>query len=88
MKITINMDDELLDSVMTITGASTKTEAIHIALREIVRKAKLLETLNKGSGLSSEELAEAIDPAYDLMKMRLREVPEPLQVVSVTSMEP
>lgn len=53
-----------------------------------MRKAELLKALNKGSGLSPEELAEAIDPAYDLMKMRLREMPEPQQVVSLTSMEP
>ncbi len=88
MKVTINMDDALLDSVVEITGASTKTEAIHIALREIVRKAELLKALNKGSGLSAEDLADAIDPAYDLMKMRLGEVPEPFQVVSLTSIEP
>ena len=68
MKITINMDDELLDSVMAITGASTKTEAIHIALKDIVRRAKLLNVLKGGMGLSPDELRNAFDPASDPMK--------------------
>ena len=73
MKITINMDDELLDSVMTITGASTKTEAIHIALKDIVRRAKLLNILREGTGVPASELSEMFDPASDPMKLRVGE---------------
>jgi Arc/MetJ family transcription regulator len=45
MKLTINLDEKLLDRVVTITGASTKTEAITLALREIDRRARLVEVL-------------------------------------------
>jgi len=82
MKITINMDDDLLDSVMSITGATTKTEAIHITLRDIVRRAKLLNVLKEGLGLSSEELRSAFDPASDPMRLRVGEGITPYQVTN------
>jgi Arc/MetJ family transcription regulator len=50
MKLTINMGDEILDKVVAIRGASTKTEAIHIAHREVVRRARLVELLREGTG--------------------------------------
>ena len=82
MKITINMDYDLLESVMTITGATTKTEAIHIALKDIVRRAKLLNVLKEGLGLSPEELRNAFDPASDPMKLRVGEGITPYQVTN------
>lgn len=85
MKITINMDDELLDSVMAITGASTKTEAIHIALRDIVRRAKLLNILREGTGLPPDELKDMFDPASDPMKLRVGEGITPYQVTNKPS---
>lgn len=82
MKITVNMDDELLESVMTITGATTKTEAIHIALKDIVRRAKLLNILKEGSGLPPDELTNLFDPASDPMKLRVGEGITPYQVIN------
>ena len=55
MKLTINIDDALLDTVVRITGASTKTEAITTALKEVERKAKLVEVLRAGTGASPKE---------------------------------
>jgi Bacterial antitoxin of type II TA system, VapB len=82
MKITINMDDDLLESVMTITGATTKTEAIHIALKDIVRRAKLLNVLKEGMGLSPDELRNVFDPVSDPMKLRVGEGFTPYQVTN------
>jgi len=82
MKITINMDDELLEDAMRIMGASTKTEAIHTALREVVRRARLIELLKEGSGKTPEELGEMFDPASDPMKLRMAEGVTPYHVVS------
>jgi Arc/MetJ family transcription regulator len=63
MKLTINIDDALLDRVVAITGASTKTEAITFALREIDRKARLVEVLREGLGASPAELRDMFDEA-------------------------
>ena len=61
MKLTINLDDALLDRVVAITGASTKTEAITMALREIDRKARLIEVLKGGLGATTTELKSMFD---------------------------
>lgn len=63
MKLTINLDDALLDRVVAITGASTKTEAITMALREIDRKARLIEALKGGLGATTSELKSMFDEA-------------------------
>ena len=47
MKLTLNIDDELLERVRETTGAKTKTEAIHVALNEMDRRNKLRELLAK-----------------------------------------
>jgi len=77
MKMTLNIDDELLDRVMKFTGATTKTEAIDKALREIDRKAKLMVLLEDDFGMSGEDWKNAIDPAYDLETLRVAETPKP-----------
>jgi len=61
MKLTINLDGELLDRVVAITGASTKTEAIHFALREVDRRARLLGILREGLGAGPDELRSMFD---------------------------
>jgi Arc/MetJ family transcription regulator len=71
MKMTMHIDDALLENVIQLTGASSKTEAVHIALREMDRKARLREYGRKGLGLTKAELMAAVDPAYDLMALRV-----------------
>lgn len=62
MKLTLNIDDALLNRVMTVTGIETKTEAIHYALNEIDRRNRLIELLaNDDLGLTSEEWKNAFD---------------------------
>ena len=47
MKLTLNIDDELLTRVMEATGAKTKTDAIHAALAEVDRRNKLIALLSE-----------------------------------------
>ncbi len=65
MKMTINIDEDLLKSVMAYRGFKTKTEAIEMALKEIDRKARFEELRRRGLGLTEEELGDAIYPGYD-----------------------
>ncbi len=50
MKLTLNIDDELLTRVMETTGAKTKTDAIHAALAEVDRRNKLIALLSESIG--------------------------------------
>ena len=61
MKLTINLDGDLLDRVVAITGSTTKTEAIVFALREVDRRARLLTLLREGLGASADELKSMFD---------------------------
>jgi Arc/MetJ family transcription regulator len=75
MKMTMYIDDELLARVMEVTGATSKTKAIDLALREMDRKARLMKLSAAGLGLGPEELKDAVDPAYNLEETRRRETP-------------
>ena len=75
MKMTMHIDDGLLERVMVATGASSKTKAIDLALREMDRRATLTKLASEGLGLSPAELKETVDPAYDLEKVRSGETP-------------
>lgn len=66
MKMTMHIDDDLLDRVMDATGTTSKTRAIDLALREMDRRTTLARLAAKGLGLSPAELKEAFDPASDL----------------------
>ncbi|MFT4637650.1 MAG: Arc/MetJ family transcription regulator [Verrucomicrobiales bacterium] len=80
MKYTLNIDDVLLERVVKVTGAATKTEAIHLALREIDRKARLVEVLREGTGAAEEALREMFDPVADPLAMRVAETPETYRI--------
>ncbi len=41
MRATISLDDHLIKELMDVTGAKTKTEAIHLAISEFIRRKKL-----------------------------------------------
>ncbi len=75
MKMTMHIDEGILERVMKWTGASSKTEAVDLALKEMDRKARLAEFGKTGLGLTRAELMEAVDPSYDLMALRLAETP-------------
>ena len=75
MKMTLNIDDEMLARVMAATGTTSKTKAIDLALREMDRRSKLIKMTAEGLGLGPEELKDALDPAYNFEKMRRDETP-------------
>jgi Bacterial antitoxin of type II TA system, VapB len=76
MKMTMHIDEGILERVMRWSGAASKTEAVDLALKEMDRKARLAEIGKKGLGLSRAELLESVDPGYDLMALRLAETPD------------
>ena len=43
MRTTMRLDDGLIKELMKVTGARTKTEAIHLAIAEFIRRKKLEE---------------------------------------------
>ncbi|MDE3084547.1 MAG: type II toxin-antitoxin system VapB family antitoxin, partial [Verrucomicrobiota bacterium] len=62
MKMTMHIDEDVLARVMKITGATTKTEAVEIALKEMARRHKMKELFSAGLGLTPEELRNAFAP--------------------------
>ncbi len=75
MKMTLHIDEGLLARVMEATGTTSKTKAIDLALREMDRKAKLMNLSAAGLGMGPDELKDALDPAYNLEELRRRETP-------------
>ncbi len=41
MRTTLSLDDRLIKELMEVTGAKTKTEAIHLAISEFIRRKKI-----------------------------------------------
>jgi len=77
MKMTMHIEEELLDRVMKLYELESKTAAIHFALNELDRKARLKVFAREGLGFSPEELGNAVDPKYDLMALRGVKAPAP-----------
>jgi len=75
MKMTMHIDEAVLEEVMETFGYETKTDAVNSALREMIRIKKLRELGRTGLGLTKEELMNAVDPDYD--PMQFRRVAEP-----------
>ena len=66
MKMTMNIDEDVLNEVMEITGAKTKTAAVEMALTEMARRRKLGKALRELAEIPGEELAAGYDfTAYD-----------------------
>jgi hypothetical protein len=55
MKMTMHIDEALLARVIKTTGASSKTEAVRIALTEMDRKTKLAYFHKHGLGLTKKD---------------------------------
>jgi hypothetical protein len=68
MKTTIDLDETKLKRVMKLSGLGTRKETIDAALTELERKAKLNHFF--ANALPHEAYKNAIDPKYDLMKLR------------------
>ena len=79
MKYTMNLDADLLDRVVAVTGARTKTEAVTTALREMDRRGRLIERLREGLGASESELRSLFDPQSDPAVLRVAEESQPYE---------
>ena len=64
MKMTMHINEEILDEVVKITGVESKTKAVETALTELVRRSRLKAKLSKGLGLSSAELKNAWEDPF------------------------
>lgn len=73
MKMTMHIDEALLARVVKAHGCASKTEAVDMALREMVRKADFRAMVSRPSPLTPEELKEAVEPSYDIALMRAAE---------------
>ena len=68
MKMTLEVDEKKLSRVMKLTGIRTKTAAVEYALgtaERAARREKLFTIRWK-----REEIAAAVDPAYDVLALR------------------
>lgn len=61
MKMTMNIDEDVLARVMKVTGAKTKTKAVEMALTDMARRHKMKELFSRGMGLTPDELRAAFD---------------------------
>ena len=75
MKMTMHIDERIIEEVMDAFGCASKTEAVDFALRELVRKRKLRAFGKTGLGLTPDEMANAFIPGYDPMALRAAEPP-------------
>ncbi|HEX3818362.1 MAG TPA: type II toxin-antitoxin system VapB family antitoxin [Chthoniobacterales bacterium] len=73
-KMTMFIDEALLERVMKLTGLKTKTEAVEFALGEAERHGKLSKFLAE-ERRGAIDWKDALDPAYDLMALRMAEMP-------------
>ncbi len=70
MKMTLHIDEALLERVTAIYGCESKTAAVALALSEMERRHTLRSYAKTGLGLTADELREAVDPGYDLTASR------------------
>jgi|MEHZ01.2.fsa_nt_MEHZ010526844.1_1 Arc/MetJ family transcription regulator len=75
MKMTMHIDEVVLEEVMVNYDFETKTDAVNFALKELDRLKKLRKMMKEGLGMSSEELKAGVYPEYDLEALRVAETP-------------
>ncbi|MEP2777318.1 MAG: type II toxin-antitoxin system VapB family antitoxin [Luteolibacter sp.] len=77
MKMTMHIDEALLERVIASYGFESKTEAVDMALREMDRKVRFREFVKNGLGFTPEELADGVEPGYDPKTLRVAEPDSP-----------
>jgi Arc/MetJ family transcription regulator len=68
MKMTLEVDGKKLEKLMKLTGIKTKRAAVDFALTRAETAARREKVL--GLRLSPEDLADCVDPGYDVLKLR------------------
>ena len=64
MKMTMHIDEALLERVMKDYNFPSKTEAVEAALKEMDRQMRIREFRKNGLGLTREEVLASVDPSY------------------------
>jgi Arc/MetJ family transcription regulator len=75
MKMTMHINEDILDEVVKITGVASKTKAVETALTELVRRNRLKTKLSKGLGLTASELKEAWEDPFPEESAKVAEPP-------------
>ena len=72
MKMTMHIDETLLERVVREGGFKTKTEAVAAGLRELDRKRRFADFVQNSITLrfTPEELAASVAGGHDILKMR------------------
>lgn len=73
MKMTMHIDEDVLDDVVKITGVASKTMAVKKALTEMVRRYRLKALAKRGLGLTSEELKNAWEDPFPQESLKAAE---------------
>lgn len=67
MRLTVTVDEELLDEAVRLAGTRTKREALELALREFVRRRRLIDVIAHAGhvnlGITLQDLLKARDEA-------------------------
>jgi Arc/MetJ-type ribon-helix-helix transcriptional regulator len=79
MKMTMHIDEGLLERVMKLGAFKSKTEAIDFALREAERKSKILKFVADGK-VAGDEWSKSVDPDYNIVALRAAEKPNRYRV--------
>ena len=73
--MTMHIDEDVLAAAMEITGASSKTEAVKIALNEVTRRARFKKLASADLGMSPAELKDAWEDPFPEEPARVAETP-------------
>ncbi len=68
MKTTLELDEDKLTRLMSLTGIATRKEAVDWALTEALRIAAINQVSD--APWSPAFLKDAVDPGYDILAMR------------------
>lgn len=75
MKTTIEIDENLLESVMKLTGAKTRRAAVDYALHAAEKAAKVAHLVREAPPESA--FRGAVDDSYNIFSLREQEKPKP-----------
>ncbi len=61
MRTTLNVDDELLESIVEATGEKNKSKAVNAALKEYIRRKHVQELIDSWGKIIVDDFSEEFD---------------------------
>lgn len=61
MRTTLNIDDDLLESIVEATGEKSKSRAVNLALREYIRRKHVQELIDSWGKIIVDDYSEEFD---------------------------